>query len=190
MILYRDLDELLQYDCWLASDDVRYIATGLGFGACRGNALIGAMMKAYESYEYPSGTNVIRDSKIVEQELTGWVKSNRNTLVGNTLIIGLQDYGKYAKHLYTYTWADEETQKKRLQEIADNKVDSFRVQFVWKIKCFVRGPRFIHFFDKRRGTKAEKIYTFFAYDFLDCGPWYYAKRLVRKIRRKITGQGK
>ena len=33
VLLHNRIDELLNYNCWLASDDVRFIVTGLGFGA-------------------------------------------------------------------------------------------------------------------------------------------------------------
>lgn len=72
VLLHRTIDELLVHPCWLASDDVRYIATGLGFGAEKGKWLIKAMMDAYEQYQYPSGTNVIRDTVVVEKELMHW----------------------------------------------------------------------------------------------------------------------
>ena len=185
VLLHNTLDELIQYNCWLASDDVRYIATGLGFGAEKGNALIGAIMEAYNEYVYPSGTNVIRDSAIIENELPKWNKSDKSQVINEkTLLIGLKDYSKYATHLYTYTWADEETVKKRNKEILNGKKDTIGVKLIWKIKCLVRSPKLISFFDTKRGTIAEKIYTFIAYDFLDYGPIHYLKLILSKIRRK------
>ena len=184
VLLHSDIDELLRYDCWLASDDVRYMATGLGFGAVKGHPLIKTMMEAYESYDYPSGTNVIRDTKVIERELPQWRKSDRSQVVDNILLIGLKDYGRYATHLYTYTWADEETQKKREADIVSRKKDSFGVRAIWKIKCIVRSPALISYFDNRRGTKVERIYTFCAYDLLDYGVLHYIKRLISKIRNK------
>lgn len=32
VLLHNRIDELLNYNCWLASDDVRYIVTGLRYG--------------------------------------------------------------------------------------------------------------------------------------------------------------
>ena len=46
VLLHSNIDELLKYDCWLSSDDVRYMATGLGFGAVKGHPLIKAMMES------------------------------------------------------------------------------------------------------------------------------------------------
>ena len=183
VLLHNSIDELLEYKCWLASDDVRYIATGLGFGAEKGNDLIRNIMEAYEEYEYPSGTNVIRDTKIIERELPIWCKSDRSQVLDDYLLIGIKDYGKYTTHLYTYTWADEETQAKRDEEIKSGRKDTVTVKVIWKIKCFFRNPKFIAFFDSKRGTLIEKIYTFIAYDLLDYGAWHFLKRLLLKIRK-------
>lgn len=180
--LKSNLDDLLEHDCWLASDDVRYINTGLGFGAVKEHFLIGAMMDAYQYYKYPSGTNVTRDSGITEHELPEWEKSNRTQIIRNGIcLIGLNDYGQYAKHLYMYTWGSEEEQKKRNEALT--KGNTCFVRAVWKIKCAVRSPRMIAYFDKRRGRRSEKIYTFFAYDFLDNGPVYFINCLIKKIIR-------
>lgn len=140
VLLHNSIDELLEHECWLASDDVRYIATGLGFGAEKYNWLINKVMNAYEDYTYPSGTNVIRDTVIFEKELIGWEKSNKTQIIKDVLLIGLKDYGKYATHLYTYTWADEATKAKRESDILTNKKETFKSKVIWKIKLFFQKP--------------------------------------------------
>lgn len=167
----------------MESDDVRYISTGLGFGAEKGNWLIKAIMEAYEGYEYPSGTNVTRDTVVIEKQLSEWKKTDRTQLVNGIMLIGLKDYGKYATHLYTYTWADDEVRKKREADIMADKKKSSRTKVIWKIKTILRNPRFISFFDGVRGTKIDKVYTFIAYDLLDYGLLYFVQRLLRKIRK-------
>ena len=185
VLLHRSLDELLQYDCWLASDDVRYINTGLGFGAIYKHPLIGAAMEEYRGYSYPSGTNVIRDTKIFERELLNWRKSDKSQVLNkNILLIGMKDYGKYAQHLYTYTWAEEDKVIQREKELQKNKSLTRKQKVIWKIKCLVRSPKLINYFDKHKGTKVEKLYTFMAYDLLDCGLIYFVKRLKAKLIQK------
>lgn len=44
VLLKNNLDDLLSYDCWLVSDDVRYINTGLGFGAVKNHYIIEKLM--------------------------------------------------------------------------------------------------------------------------------------------------
>ena len=183
VLIKNSTNDLLSYDCWLASDDVRYVNTGLGFGAVKGNEIIKALLDPYSTYEYPSGTNVIRDTAILEKALPDWKKSNVSTTIGNVHIIGLNDYGRYAKHLYTYSWSEPSVFDARCQNIEANlhKKSTLKTRILWKIKCFFRGPRFIKFFDKRRGRASERIYTFFAYDFLDMGPWYFIKKAFKRI---------
>lgn len=186
VLLHNRIDGLLNYNCWLASDDVRYINTGLGFGAEKNNKLIKEIMDPYNYYDYPSGTNVTRDTKVLEKELKEWKKSDRNQVIhygtDSLLIIGLADYSKYAKHLYTYTWADEETQKKRIKDINNESDKLLKTRLIWKIKVMVRDPKIISYFDSKRGSRLEKIYTFFAYDFLDYGPIHYVKKLFIKLK--------
>ncbi len=183
VLLHGNIDELLKYKCWLASDDVRYVATGLGFGAEKGNEIIRAIMRAYYTYEYPSGTNVKRDTKVLEKLYPSWSKSDRSILLRGLLIIGLKDYGKYATHLYTYTWADNSQQKQRENDILNKKKDKLNVKIIWKFKCLIRRPKFISYFDKKRGSRLERIYTFIAYDLIDCGVWYYVKRLWKRMKK-------
>lgn len=175
------------YNCWLASDDVRYLATGLGFGAVAQHPLIGAAMDGYKNYTYPSGTNVIRDTKVFEHELPNWKKSDiSQVLDGQIFLIGLNDYSKWAKHLYTYTWSDESTVRQRERKIMDSPTLTRSELIRWKFKCFVRSPSLIKYFDAHKGKWYERIYTFIAYDLLDYGLTYYIRRLFRKLRSKNT----
>lgn len=184
VLLHHSLDDTLQYNCWLASDDVRYVNTGMGFGAIKGHHLIGTIMDAYTLYSFPAGTNILRDTPVIEQELPFWKKSDQaQVLEGNILIIGIRGYGQYARHLYAYSWSDDASKQHTL--ISDViKKKTFLQRFSWKLKCAVRNPSFISFFDQKKGTRIEKIYTFCAYDLLDYGPLYFVKRLIRKVFRR------
>lgn len=142
--------------------------------------MIGVAMEAYKDYVYPSGTNVIRDTKIFERELPDWKKSDRSqVLEDRILLVGMKDYGKWAKHLYTYTWAEADVVKQR--ELLEKPHLTRRELIRWKFKCRVRSPKLIAYFDARRGSAGERIYTFFAYDLLDYGVRHFVRRLVNKI---------
>ena len=167
--------------CWLASDDVRYINTGLGFGAVKNHYIIAKLMNAYSNYEYPSGKNVSRNTKVLENLLPNWRKSDTNQIFDRILIIGLKDYEKWAKHLYMYTWADSKTHQKRIEEITNQDKLKFKNRAVWKIKCIARTPKLISYMDRNKGKRIEKIYTFLAYDFLDNGAMYFLKRMLKQI---------
>lgn len=182
VLLHKSLDDLLGYNCWLASDDVRYLATGLGFGAAAHHPVIGAAMNAYNDYIYPSGTNVIRDTKIFERELHGWKKSDKSQVLnGNILLVGMNDYGKWARHLYTFTWAEADAVKQRERELLEKPHLTRRELIRWKLKCRVRSPKLIAYFDAHKGSSGERLYTFLAYDLLDYGVIHFVQRFVNKI---------
>ena len=75
VLLHNGIDELLKNSCWMASDDVRYISTGLGFGAEKGNWLIKAIMEAYEGYEYLRGQMLLVILWFIEKQT---IKSGKN----------------------------------------------------------------------------------------------------------------
>lgn len=182
VLLHNSLDELLQYECWLASDDVRYVNTGLGFGAIKGQTLIGALLQSYHKYGYdPTVTCVIKDTQVIERQLPLWKKSDRSQVVDGVYLIGLKDYGKYAAHLYTFTWADPEEYAKRTKDIESRAKNKLGKKLLWKLKCLLRSPRCIQFLDRHKGSFVEHVYTFCAYDLLDNGPIYFIKRLIRKL---------
>lgn len=181
--LVNSINDLLKYDCWLASEDVRTVSTGLGFGAVKGNPVIKAMMENYEENQFDNIVNSVLDTLSLEKYFASWEKSNKSQLINGTYIVGMNDYGSYARHLATISWADDETRLKREEEIRSGKRSkpSVNVRIIWKMKCFLRSPKIISFFDKRQGSNLDKIYTFIAYDFLDYGPVYYLKRVIRKV---------
>lgn len=182
VLLHNSLDELLQYECWLASDDVRYVNTGLGFGAEEGQWLVGELMRAYHAYSFNAAiTCVTKDTEIIVHQLPQWKKSDRTRCYDRICIIGLRDYGEYAKHLYTYSWADEKTAKERLEKCTTGELYSRKQRWMYKVKCVARNPAIVAFFDKRKGSRLECMYTFCAYDLLDYGLFYFLKKLVRKI---------
>ena len=183
VLLHKSLDELTKYDCWLASEDVRYVATGLGFGAVKEHFLIKNMMEAYYSLLFPASTCVAIDTASVEKTLTQWEKSEQSQILNNFLIIGINDYAKFSKNFYTYSLGNEEERKKRQKEILKGPLKGIKL-LVWKFKCLVRHPRIIVYLDKRKGSLFEKTYTFFAYDFLEKGFFYYIKRLFMKLFQK------
>ena len=50
--LHKNIDELLKYDAWFAQDDIRYINTGLGFGAKKDNELLKQILDARVNRKY------------------------------------------------------------------------------------------------------------------------------------------
>lgn len=191
MLLHSTIDDLLVHKCWLAQEDIRYISTGLGFGAEKGHVLIRKMMKSYETSEFAGIVNSQLDTEVMEKEFQHWKKSEYSQTIGDIHIVGLRDYSRYAKHLATISWKNEEARKKREKEISMELQDGFYAKvYCWRkkqlyyLKRFLRNRRISSIFDNKKGTWIEKTYLFLVYDLLENGLWYYLKRLAIKIIRK------
>lgn len=186
VLLKGSIDNLLKYDCWLASDDVKYINTGLGFGAVKGQSLIEKIMMEYYKYKFSLTPCINLNTEVVCRELPQWQKIDKSQTIDNILFIGLHDYGNYAKHYYTATWLDEKAYIKRQKEIEKGEKHRIRSIVKWKVICFLRKPKFISFFEKRKGKRSYKIYNFIAYDLTTYGLTYFIKRAFKKFSKNKT----
>lgn len=169
--LKKGLDDLLGYDAWFAQDDIRYINTGLGFGACKGYFLLGQIIekriKLHFDINQPCDgidTPVIRETLKLQQ-------SRESQCIDNTYIIGMLEYGQYAKHWALVSWKDE----------GDWQLQDKRRGRFWKLKCWLRNPKLINRLERNGQTVLSKVYVFISYDLLDNGIWYFVKRLLKKI---------
>lgn len=191
VLLHNRIDDLLQYDCWFAQEDLLYISTGLGFGAQKGHPTLRAMMHTYENSEFNHLTNGVMDMHALNAAMPNWIKSEYSQLVNDIYIIGMKDYGNYARHLATISWKDTEQRDQRSREINDILNPSFfgnvRIackKAMYRFKCLVRHKKIIQYIDSKKGTGIEKVYLFLAYDFLDYGPWHYVKLICSKLRKQ------
>ena len=172
MELKYSLDELLQYDAWFAQEDIHWIHTGLGFGACVGNELIKRVLALRESKEFDYIANHAVDTPEIAGAL-GMDQTSESRQYGRTYIVGIQEYGRYAHHHAMGSWIDEEVNS-LLAHRRKSKI-------LWKIKCVLRTPALIN---RIEATAISKIYLFIAYDFLDMGFIYFLKRLINKVLRR------
>lgn len=142
VLLKQTIEELLQYDCWLASEDVRYVSTGLGFGAIKGFPLIGSMKARYEAENYQRIVNSVYDTLTLEECLPDWKKVRTTQVVNEVCIVGMDNYGTYARHLATFSWKCEtpEQVSQRMDEVLNTSPNKWHI-IKWKFKRFLRGPR-------------------------------------------------
>lgn len=171
--LKQGLDNLLQYDAWFAQDDIRYINTGLGFGANKGNLLLKRMIEIRSARQFDMLICNAVDTPIIREYL-GYKQSRQSQIVKNTLIIGMNDYPAYAKHWEGNSWKDEESRQFQIE----------RREKGWKFKRFLRNPDLMNWLERNGETKISKLYVFLTYDFLDNGSIYFIKRLLKKVFRK------
>lgn len=188
VLLHAQLDDFLPYGCWLASDDVRYVSTGLGFGAQKGHPLIKAIMDDYNNHSFSTSTICsYLNTKVIEAYFPKWEKSERAQCLDDVLIVGLSDYFKYANHLYANTWrGDAQQVAEHEAEIMDRLENGIKksVLIRYKIKRFFRNPKIINFCEKHNQSIFVRFYLFFAYDFLDYGMCYFVKLLFKKLIRR------
>jgi len=171
--LKRSFNDLLQYDAWFAQDDIRWINTGLGFGARAGNQLIQRILVQRSERDFDFTICNAIDTPIIRRYLN-LKQSKQSQLCGSTYIIGMLDYGQYAKHYESNSWKEED----------DYTFSKQREGRLWRMKCFLRNPFVINFLERNGETRLSKIYVFLAYDFLDNGPIYFVKRFLKKILKK------
>lgn len=174
VMLKKSLDELLKYECWFAQDDIRYVNTGLGFGAEKGNELLGMILKKREGRSYDLTICNAIDTPVIRDYL-GIRQSRDSQLCNNTYIVGMTEYSSYASHLETNSWKDKEW-----KDFANSRRGKN-----WKLKYFVRNPELINWLERNGETKLSKLYVFCAYDLLDNGPGYFVRRTISKIQKVI-----
>lgn len=174
VMLNNSLDDLLGYDAFFAQDDIRWIPLGLGFGAEKGNELIKQLLDARLNRPFDTTVCNYIDTPVIRKYLN-MPQSRTSQCINNVLIIGVEDYEKYAKHMYVGSWKDEETRK--LTERAANRFP--------KLKYKLRDPKIFNRLEKNGETWFSKLYVFCVYDLLDNGLWYFIKLFFKKIKKKI-----
>lgn len=179
VMLHNSLDELLQYDAWFAQDDIRYINTGLGFGACMGCKLLEKLIECRTSIEFDGTICNAIDTPIIREHLHYPLKRETQVIDG-VCLIGMLNYGSYAKHYETNSWKTE----------SEYVFAKSRVGKLWKLKVLLRNPYLIDWLEKNGQTKLSKIYVFCVYDLLDCGLLYFIKRFFIKIKKIIITKNK
>lgn len=191
VLLHNSIDELLKYKCWLASDDIRYVATGLGFGACKGNRTIQYLLEGYATYIYPAKANVDLDTARLHQLWDVWSFSEKAQMIDGTYVIGRADYSKFARHLYTNTGvflSEEHVEQRRIaimKQLDGKQTISAKQKVKYKIGLLLRRPKMIAFIEKRKSTFVGKALTFLIYDLVDSGPVYFIKLAFMKLTGKI-----
>lgn len=171
--LKKGLDNCLNYHAWFAQDDIRYINTGLGFGACKGNLLLKKMLDIRSARSFDMTICNAIDTPIIKEYL-GYKQSRQSQIIKNTLLIGMNEYSAYAKHWEGNSWKDE----------ASREFQKERREKGWKLKRFLRNPNVMNWLERNGETKISKLYVFLTYDLLDNGPIYFLKRIWKRWNRK------
>lgn len=170
VLLKNSLDDLLCYDAWFATEDIRWINTGAGFGAIKGHELLLMMLDKHTNCDFDMSICTGIDTPVIRNYLK-LPQSRNSQCINNIFVIGMYDYAKYGKHLYSGSWVENKKSKPKSKRF-------------WKFKYKLRSPRVINYLERNGETKLSKLYVFCVYDLLDCGPLYYLKRLFNKMKSK------
>lgn len=172
--LLKNLDELLQYDCFYIYETALNIATGLGFGSVKNHMIVDEMIKQYDGRHFlvngkldmtpcPAG-NTAAFRKCVPE----FRRDNQTTVYRDTiLLLSSGDYPERMIHYGTATWVDHFEHKEK------------KFSLLRKL----RKPKIYKFIERKFGKKGIKLYSFLVYDFVDYGLMYYIKRFFRKVKK-------
>ncbi|MCI8482538.1 MAG: glycosyl transferase [Clostridia bacterium] len=123
--LLKNLDDLLKYEAFFASEDNFHISTGLGFGAKKNNLLIKTLMNDYSNISFiqkdgkiDRTTCPIRNTKTIKQYFNQDIKLEEKVVLDNICFFSKEyfcplDYetkeqnitsNTYAIHWYGQSW--------------------------------------------------------------------------------------
>lgn len=166
--LKDNIDFLLQYDAWFATENIQSVNTGLGFGAKADNTIVKAILNDYLGRNFETLEPCVKlNSKVIRENLEGFEFADKTRNYDGVCILTSADYHKFATHHYAATWTDNKTNKK------DNKLK-------WKIFHFFENPHMIRYCNNHNNI-FSKLYMFFVYEFIACG-FRHCFRLIFKRR--------
>jgi hypothetical protein len=140
--LIKSVDFLLNYNAFFGFEDSNYVATGLGFGAVKGNQIISRLMDDYSYIPFilPDGSfNIITCpiQNTATLKLYGLVTDNTFQIINDNVAIFPSQYfcplsyytGKMKKtsdtvsiHWYSASWLSEEKRKKHNKRVRKNRL--------------------------------------------------------------------
>ncbi|MGN0488967.1 MAG: glycosyltransferase family 32 protein [Ruminococcus sp.] len=154
--LKENIDFLLKYDAWFATEGIQNVATGLGFGAKAGNFVVKAILDDYLTRDFESLEPCVKlNTKVIKDTVDDFEFADKTRTYDGVCIFSSADYHKFATHHYAASWTDNKEKKK------DKKIK-------WKIFHFFENPRMIRYCNTHNNI-FSKIYMFFVYEFIACG---------------------
>lgn len=187
--LKQSLDVFDGYDGWFASEDIRYIATGLGFGAVKHAPMVKCMLDDYQHLTFNAQICVPMNTAALRAQYPDLGFFGETRTYQNILLLDSVGYNRYAHHYYAATWLDEEQQKKRLQAIETRKKRITFAAIRWIIVSKIRNQKLVTYLDTHKNP-FTKLINFMIFDLIDCGLWFYIKYAFNKLfRRKKSPRG-
>lgn len=182
--LKQSLDQFAEYDGWFAAESMRFVATGLGFGAEKHSSMVKCMLDYYLDKNFEGQVCVHVNTAELKKHYPELTYFDKSMEFRNYLFIGYTEYGRYARHYYVSSWRDEAYQKKKMKEIEKirNNKGSFSA-LKWKLGNKIRSPKLVAYLENHKNFFTKLLY-FMIFDLWDCGLWIYIKLAFMKIFRK------
>lgn len=180
--LYRSLEDYLNYNAFFFFQNHYQIATGLGFGACKGNELVGILIDDYRSskFDVKQMSQIacpVKNTEVICRDIPEFEANSHTQQCGNVLFVDCAEYYSRAKHYGEFSWMDD-VHRKALR-FAKKKHGH------WKLKWIIRNPAIFSYFEKHHIGIASKVYSFIVHDLVDYGVIYW----IIRGWQKLTGQG-
>lgn len=179
--LHDSIDSWLDNDAFYIFESNRNIATGLGFGAIKGQASVKAMLDYYEGKHFVINGKVkmkpcpAGNTESLKNKYPEFKRNDCSQQIGRIRVLSRYEYSLKAKHHGAATWVDGLNVKKKYYRNGYKET---------KLKQFLRDSRRFEFVEKYFGKRVTDIYTFISYDLLEMGIGYYCKRIVSRIINK------
>lgn len=183
--LFRSLEEYLKYDAVFFFQNHSQIATGLGFGAVKGNQLLKKMIDDYNETDFSLKkinqlACPVKNTKVICGFLPMFEANSHTQLCDNMLFVDYDTYYSGARHYGEFSWRDEE--QNELLKYAKKK------RGFWRLRRILRSPEIFLFFDKLHMKRVSQVYTFLVYDFIDQGALYWGMKVFYKIKNRIKNR--
>lgn len=173
--LYKSLDELLNYEAFFCIDNGRCINTGAGCGAEKNHSSMKALLDDYKNQYFELyGTNnpvcSYLNTIVLQSKYTKFEKIDKTQIIDNVIFLSSGDMNSISKHYGERSWL-EGFDKSMLKQHGKIKM---------AILMKLRSPKIFKFIVKYFGTRGERVYEFFIYDFFDLKISYFIKRIINK----------
>ena len=101
--LKQSLDVFADYDGWFAAESVRYIATGLGFGAIKHSPMVQCILDDYMDKDFEQQVCVNMNTAALREQYPDLGYFDKTRVYQNILLVDATQYGRYARHYYAAT---------------------------------------------------------------------------------------
>ena len=179
--LLAPIEDLLNGNAFFFWETERNVNTGMGFGALAGHPAVGAMLSYYDGRSFmrkgkPDLTPCpVNNTERLIDAYPALIRNGCDQKIEDVLVLSLTEYNKYMKHYGAASWTDHPN---------DNGNKAEHKYKNTKLKRFLKQPKRFDYIESHFGKKAVKLYTFFVYDVMEYGIWYYLKKTIKRLFSK------